>query len=55
MIEPALDYALRNSDKFVDAFQRHLLLVALPLLIGIVVGLPLGLECAIQNGVDGGD
>jgi len=46
MIEPALDYALRNSDKFVDAFQRHLLLVALPLLIGIVVGLPLGLWSA---------
>ena len=43
MFQQALEYLSSNSDKFVTAFQQHLLLVAVPLLIGVVIGLPLGL------------
>lgn len=46
MGQQALDYAFSNGDKFVTALQQHLLLVAVPLLIGIVFGLPLGLWSA---------
>lgn len=46
MFQQALEYVLNNSEKFVAASQQHLLLVAVPLLIGIVVGLPLGLWSA---------
>ncbi|MEO1095174.1 MAG: ABC transporter permease [Cyanobacteria bacterium J06638_28] len=46
MFQQALTYALSNSDRFVGAFQQHLLLVAVPLLIGILSGLPLGLWSA---------
>ncbi|RZM82545.1 ABC transporter permease [Leptolyngbya iicbica LK] len=42
MWQQAWAYALDNSDKFVAALQQHLLLVAVPLTIGIVFGLPLG-------------
>jgi osmoprotectant transport system permease protein len=38
----ALDYALSNRGDFLAAFGRHLLLVAVPLAIGLGVGLPLG-------------
>lgn len=43
MVQQALDYALNNGDKFVAALQQHLLLVAIPILIGLGIGLPLGL------------
>jgi len=43
MWQQAFEYALNNSNKFVAAFQQHVLLVAVPLAIGLVVGLPLGL------------
>jgi len=42
MWQQAWEYAIDNSDKFVAALQQHLLLVALPLLVGILFGLPLG-------------
>jgi osmoprotectant transport system permease protein len=42
----AFQYALENSDRFVAALQQHLLLVAVPLLLGLLVGLPLGLWSA---------
>lgn len=38
----AWDYALSNPDRLVNAFNRHLLLVTVPLAIGMVLGLPLG-------------
>lgn len=46
MFQPALEYAFGNGDKFIAAFQQHLLLVAVPLLVSILVGLPLGLWSA---------
>ena len=46
MFQQALDYALNNTERFVVAFQQHLLLVAIPLTIGIVIGIPLGLWSA---------
>jgi osmoprotectant transport system permease protein len=42
MWQQAWEYAIDNSDKFVAALQQHLLLVAVPLSIGILLGLPLG-------------
>ena len=42
MWQQAWAYAIDNSDKFVAALQQHLLLVAVPLAIGITLGLPLG-------------
>lgn len=42
----AHQYAIENSDRFVAALQQHLLLVAVPLLLGLLVGLPLGLWSA---------
>ncbi|MBE9128438.1 MULTISPECIES: ABC transporter permease [unclassified Coleofasciculus] len=38
-----LTYATSHSDKFVEAFGQHLLLVGVPLGIGLVLGLPFGL------------
>jgi len=46
MFQQALEYAFNNGEKFVAALQQHLLLMAVPLLIGMVVGLPLGLWSA---------
>ncbi|MEO0984812.1 MAG: ABC transporter permease [Cyanobacteria bacterium J06639_14] len=51
MLQQALDYALSNSEKFVAALQQHLLLVAVPLTIGILIGLPLGLWSARSKAV----
>ncbi|WP_204138605.1 ABC transporter permease [Halomicronema sp. CCY15110] len=42
MWQQAWAYAIDNSDKFIAALQQHLLLVAVPLTIGILFGLPLG-------------
>jgi osmoprotectant transport system permease protein len=39
----AYTYAAENLDKLLLALQGHLLLVAIPLLVGVVLGLPLGL------------
>ena len=38
----ALKYAYENLDKLIEALWGHLLLVVVPLLIGILLGLPLG-------------
>ena len=46
MFHQALDYALSNGDKFTAAVQQHLLLVAVPLMVGLLIGLPLGLWSA---------
>ena len=46
MFHQALDYALSNGDKFTAAVQQHLLLVAVPLVVGLLIGLPLGLWSA---------
>jgi osmoprotectant transport system permease protein len=46
MLLRAYTYALDHADKFVLAFQQHLLLVGVPLGIGVGVGLPLGLWSA---------
>ena len=42
----AYDYAASNPDKLLSALKDHLLLVVVPLSIGLVVGLPLGLLSA---------
>jgi osmoprotectant transport system permease protein len=46
IFQTAYQYVLGNSDKFVTALQEHLLLVIIPLAIGLLVGLPLGLWSA---------
>lgn len=51
MFQQALAYTLSNSDRFMTALQQHLLLVTIPLLIGIIVGLPLGLWSARSQSV----
>jgi osmoprotectant transport system permease protein len=45
-LQNAYQYALDNSDRLLAALQQHLLLVAVPLAIGLLVGLPLGLWSA---------
>lgn len=42
----AYEYAASNPDKLLSALKGHLLLVVVPLSIGLVVGLPLGLMSA---------
>ncbi|MGF1575395.1 MAG: ABC transporter permease [Cyanophyceae cyanobacterium] len=42
LLSRSLAYASRNQDQVMTALQQHLALVAVPLLIGIVAGLPLG-------------
>ncbi len=42
LLTRSLDYAKNNSDLLVQAFFEHLQLVAVPLGIGLLVGLPLG-------------
>ena len=42
----AYNYVATNPDKLLSALGRHLLLVVVPLSIGLVVGLPLGLLSA---------
>ena len=42
----AYEYAASNPDKLLSALEGHLLLVVVPLCIGLVVGLPLGLLSA---------
>lgn len=42
----AFQYALNNLDTLLDELQQHLLLVAVPLLCGLILGLPLGLWSA---------
>jgi osmoprotectant transport system permease protein len=49
MVQAALEYAVTHSEKFVAACQQHLLLVAVPLAIGMLIGLPLGLWSARSN------
>ncbi|MBZ8182164.1 MAG: ABC transporter permease [Oscillatoria sp. PMC 1051.18] len=44
----AFQYAVENSDKLISACLRHLELVAIPLIIGMAIGLPLGLASS-QN------
>lgn len=42
----AYEYAINNSEKLLSALQEHLFLVVVPLAIGVIVGLPLGLLSA---------
>jgi osmoprotectant transport system permease protein len=42
----ALDYALSNLATLLTALQQHLLLILVPLAIGLLIGLPLGLWSA---------
>ena len=42
----AYEYAASNPEKLLSALKEHLLLVVVPLSIGLVVGLPLGLLSA---------
>lgn len=42
----AYDYAINNVDDLITAMQGHLLLILVPMLIGLLVGLPLGLLSA---------
>ncbi|HIK46755.1 MAG TPA: ABC transporter permease [Leptolyngbyaceae cyanobacterium M65_K2018_010] len=42
LLQTAYHYALANSDRFTVALQQHLKLVAVPLALGLLVGLPLG-------------
>jgi len=42
----AYQYALENVETLVGELQRHLLLVAVPLALGLLLGLPLGLWSA---------
>ncbi|MGF1459295.1 MAG: ABC transporter permease [Leptolyngbyaceae cyanobacterium] len=46
MFQQAFEYAFSNSDKFIAALHQHLLLMAVPLIISLLVGLPLGLWSA---------
>jgi osmoprotectant transport system permease protein len=46
VFQTAYQYALDNPDKFIAALQEHLLLVIIPLAIGLLIGLPLGLWSA---------
>ncbi|WP_008312119.1 ABC transporter permease [Leptolyngbya sp. PCC 6406] len=46
LLHQAYGYALANSDKFWAACQQHLLLVAVPLAVSLLLGLPLGLWSA---------
>lgn len=46
VLATAYQYALANLDRVLTALQQHLLLVALPLALGVLVGLPLGLWSA---------
>lgn len=38
----AYQYAVANAERFIGELQQHLLLVALPLGVGLLMGLPLG-------------
>lgn len=42
LLNEAYHYALDHGDQFRVALQQHLLLIAVPLLVGLVVGVPLG-------------
>ena len=46
MLSQALAYALDHWDQFLGAVQQHLALVAVPLAIGLGVGVPLGVMSA---------
>ncbi|MBD2103689.1 ABC transporter permease [Leptolyngbya sp. FACHB-261] len=46
VLSQAYTYAADNSDQLITALGQHLMLVAIPLAIGLVVGLPLGLLSA---------
>ncbi|MGF1522129.1 MAG: ABC transporter permease [Leptolyngbyaceae cyanobacterium] len=46
MLQQAIDFALSDVGRFITALQQHLILVALPLGVGVFVGLPLGLWSA---------
>lgn len=46
LLTQAYEYVASNPDQLVSALEGHLLLVVVPLSIGLVVGLPLGLLSA---------
>lgn len=43
MFQQAFSYALEHGDKFTIACQQHLFLIAVPVVIGMVLGIPLGI------------
>ncbi|HEY9736228.1 MAG TPA: ABC transporter permease [Trichocoleus sp.] len=51
LFQSAYTYALANLDRVWLALQQHLLLVLLPLAVGLLVGLPLGLWSARSRAV----
>ena len=51
LLNAAYTYALTNLDRVTLAFQQHLGLVLLPLVVGLVLGLPLGLWSARSQAV----
>ncbi|MEB3291052.1 MAG: ABC transporter permease [Leptolyngbya sp.] len=46
LLTTTYDYALAHGDALLNALQQHLLLVALPLALGVGLGVPLGLWSA---------
>jgi osmoprotectant transport system permease protein len=46
LFHTAYHYALDNPDRVILALQQHLMLVIIPLVIGLLLGLPLGLWSA---------
>ncbi len=46
MVQQAFTYATEHLDQVITALQQHVLLVAVPLGIGILLGLPLGIWSA---------
>lgn len=51
LFSQAYEYAASNPDKLISALEEHLLLVVVPLSIGLVAGLPLGLLSARSRAV----
>jgi osmoprotectant transport system permease protein len=46
LLHAAYHYVLTNPDRVITALQQHLMLVIIPLVIGLLLGLPLGLWSA---------
>ncbi|MGB7442055.1 MAG: ABC transporter permease [Coleofasciculaceae cyanobacterium] len=46
ILAQAWAYSLNNYDQLLEAFGQHLQLVIVPLTVGLVLGLPLGLLCS---------
>ena len=49
----AWKYAQENGDKLVEAFQTHLLISVIALIVGMAICIPLGIVCAKNEKVSG--